>query len=284
MILLTGATGKTGGAAAKILAEQGIAARALVRNEEKASTLTDLGIEVVLGDLADSAAVAEAMAGTERVLMVTPNGEQQFQLEKGVVEAAQGAGVRHLVKVSSMEASPDASVIPRSHYQCEQLIKSSGVGWTMLKPNFFMQNLFGSAATVAEQQKIFMPLDDGKAAMIDTRDIGAVAAHVLTTDGHEGKEYDLTGPELLSFHEVAERFSEALGKKIEYVNVPMEGYRETLKKFLPEWHANAVCDLFAEIAQGGGLESNTDTFKQLLGREPTSLKQWVLDHRAMFGG
>ena len=284
MILITGATGKTGGAAAKILAEQGAAVRALVRNEEKAGPLREMGVEVVIGDLADPAAVNAALDGVERAFIVAPNGEQQLKLEMAIVEAAKETGVRHLVKMSSMEAAPDASKIPSIHYQCEQYIKGSGLDWTMLKPNFFMQNLFGSAKTIAEQQKIFLPMGDGKTAMADTRDIGAVAAHVLSTDGHAGKDYELTGPEVLTFHDAAERFSEALGKTVEYINVPMDGYRETLKNFLPEWHANAVCDLFAEIADGGGLEYKTDTIKQLLGREPTSLKQFVIDHKALFGG
>ena len=284
MILITGATGKTGGAAAKILAEEGAKVLALVRNEEKAGPLREAGIEVVIGDMSDPAALDKAMQGVKRVLLVTPNGEQQLSLEKNVVEAAKKAGVEHLVKVSSMEAAPDASVVPRSHYECEQYIRASGLSWTILKPNFFMQNLFGNAKTIIEQGKMFLPLKDGKTAMADTRDIGAVAAKVLSTEGHEGKEYELTGPELLSFHDVAERFSQALGKTVEYVDVPLDGYRKTLKQFLPEWHADAVADLFGEIAEGGGLEGTTDTVEELLGRPPTSVKEFVSDHKHVFGG
>ena len=118
--------------------------------------------------------------------------------------------------------------------------------------------------------------------MSDARDVGAVIGEVMTGDGHEGQSYELTGPELLTFADVADRFSEVLGKKIEYVNQPMEEYRKVLVQFLPdEWHLNAVCALFAEIAEGG-LDYTTDTVRELLGREPVSLKQFIQDHLAIF--
>ncbi|MEZ5498286.1 MAG: SDR family oxidoreductase [Steroidobacteraceae bacterium] len=288
MILLTGATGKTAGAAAKILAAQKKSVRALVRNESKATALRDAGIEVVTGDLEDAAAVRRALDGIEHALLVVPNREGQLALEQGFVTAAAGAGVRHIVKLSSMEAGADARAeIPRLHHASEEHIRRSGLAWTMLRPNFFMQNLLGSAGTIRDQGKIFLPLGNGRVGMSDARDVGAVAAHVLTSPGHENRSYDLTGPEVLSFYDVAERFTQALGKPIEYVNVPLEGYREVLRKHIPsQWHADAVCELFAEIARDGegSLSATTSAFRDLMGREPTSLKSWIEAHRAAFGG
>jgi uncharacterized protein YbjT (DUF2867 family) len=152
----------------------------------------------------------------------------------------------------------------------------------MVKPNFFMQNLLANAVTIKSMHKFFMPMADGTTAMSDTRDIGAVIAEVLTGEGHEGKNYEITGPELLSFHDVADRFSEVLGVKIEYVNQPPEAFREQLGKFISsKWHLDAVCQLFAEIAEGR-LNYVTDTFRQLMGRDPISLRQFITDHKAVF--
>ena len=124
----------------------------------------------------------------------------------------------------------------------------------MIKPNFFMQNLLGSAGTIKEQGKFFLPMGQGKTVMIDTRDIGACVAVVMTTPGHESQAYELTGPEELGFADAAERFTTVLGRKIEYVHVPMPAYRQTLARFLTnEWHLNAVCELFQEIADGQDL-------------------------------
>ncbi len=107
-------------------------------------------------------------------------------------------------------------------------------------------------------------------------------AEVLLGSGHENRSYEITGPELLDFNEVAQRFSDVLGKEIDYVDMPLDDYHAVLIQFIPsEWHANAVCELFKEIAEGG-LDHITDTAEQLLGRPPTSLTQFIEDHRAIF--
>lgn len=283
MILLTGATGKTGGAAAKALAAKGVKARALVRNEEKAKGLKDLGIELVVGDVSDNAALDKAFAGVTKALLILPNSRKQLELEKNFVDQAKKAGVKHIVKVSSMESVPGATgAIPATHVASETYIRASGLAWTMVRPNFFMQNLLGNGRTIKDMGKFFLPCGDGQTGMSDTRDIGAVIAEVLAGADHEGQSYDVTGPQVLTFAQAAEIFSEVLGKKVEYVNQPMAEYRAMLGKFITdEWHLNAVCELFAEIAEGG-LDTTTDTVKKLLGREPVSLAQFIRDHIAVF--
>jgi len=198
------------------------------------------------------------------------------------VDEAKKAGVRHIVKMSSMEAMASAdSPIPKVHWASEEHNRNSGVAWTMIKPNFFMQNLLASARSIKEGNSFSMPMGNGKTAMSDTRDIGAVTAEALSGKGHEGKSYELTGPELLTFGQVAERFSEVLGRKISYVAADPAAYLEILKRVLPEWHANAVSDLFRGIA-AGGLDHTTGTFRQLMGREPISLTQFLRDHIGAF--
>lgn len=233
MILLTGVTGKTGGAAAQALLGKGVPLRAIARNADKAAPLKAAGIELVVGDVSDPAVLAKALSGVDKALMIMPNGERQLELEKQFIDAAKKAGVKHLVKMSSMEAVADAKApIPKIHYAAGQYLAASGLAWTLIKPNFFMQNFLGSAGTIKEQGKFFLPMGKGRTAMIDTRDIGAVVAEVLTGSGHAGQSYEVTGPELLSFYDVADRFSDVLGRKIEYVDMPMDAYKQVLGRFL----------------------------------------------------
>ena len=283
MLLLTGVTGKTGGASAQALLKKGIKFRAIVRNAEKAAALKAAGVELVIGDVTDRAVLEKAMTGVDKALMTMPNGEKQLDLEKQFVDVAKARGVQHVVKMSSMEAVPTAKApIPKIHYASEQYLQKSGLAWTMIKPNFFMQNFLGSGGTIKEQGKFFLPMAQGKTVMIDTRDIGACVAVVMTTPGHEGQAYQLTGPEELSFADAALRFTKVLGRKIEYVHVPMPAYRQTLARFLTnEWHLNAVCELFQEIADGQDLHL-TGTVQKLTGKPPTSLEQFIRDHQAVF--
>jgi uncharacterized protein YbjT (DUF2867 family) len=283
MILLTGATGKAGGETAKALVARGAKSRALVRNPDKAAPLKAAGIELVVGDVADAACVERAMTGVERLLVLLPNSQRQLELETQLVDQAKRAGVRHVVKMSSMEATANATAaIPKMHWASEEHLRKSGMAWTMIKPNFFMQQLLGSARSIKENKSFSMPMGNGRTAMNDVRDIGAVTAEALAGSGHERKSYEITGPELLTFAEVAERFSEVLGTKITYVAADPAAYMEILKRVLPnEWHVNAVGELFRGIAEGG-LKRTTDTFKKLMGREPISLTQFIRDNIAAF--
>jgi uncharacterized protein YbjT (DUF2867 family) len=282
MILLTGVTGKTGGETARQLVEKGASLRAIVRDEAKAADLKAAGVELVVGDLSDADTVSKALDGAEKAFMLLPNGEQQLEMEKQFVDLSVAAGIKHLVKMSSMEAVADAQTpIPQAHWATEEYIRASGLDWTMVKPNFFMQNLLASAATIKGQHKFFLPMGDGTTGMADVRDIGAVCAEVLTGDGHAGKSYEITGPEVLSFYDVAERFSEVLGEKVEYVALPMDVFREKMSGILVPWHLNAVCELFREIAEIG-LDHTTSTFKDLIGRDPKSLRQFIEDNAAIF--
>jgi uncharacterized protein YbjT (DUF2867 family) len=185
-----------------------------------------------------------------------------------------------------MEALPDArSPIPQAHFASEQHIRASGLAWTMIRPNFYMQNMFGGAASIKSQGKFFLPMGKGKVAMTDTRDVAAFIAHVLSSDGHEGQSYEVTGPEILSFSDAADRYTEVLGKRVEYVDIDPGEYRKVLAPFTSsEWHLDAVMKLFAEIAAGEQPLYVTDTFRRMMGREPTSFAQFIRDHRAVFGG
>lgn len=282
MILLTGATGKTGGETARQLREKGVRVRALVRDEAKAAALKAAGVELVAGDIADAGAVRRAMDGVTSAFLTLPNGEHQLAREKQFTDLAVAAGIRHLVKMSSMEAVVHAtSPIPRAHWASEEHIRKSGLAWTMVKPNFFMQNLLASAGSIKSQHLFSLPMGEGTTGMADIRDIAAVCVEVLTGTGHAGRSYEITGPEILTFRDVAERFSSVLGRKIEYVPMSMDDFRKRMANVLAPWHLDAVCALFQEIADVG-LDHVTDTFRRLTGRDPRPVQQFIRDHMAVF--
>lgn len=282
MILLTGVTGKTGAETARQLLNKGARLRALVRDRAKAAELEAAGAELVVGDIADAATVRRVLQGVEKAFLLLPNGQRQRELEMQFTDLAVAAGVRHLVKMSSMEAVAHARTpIPQAHWAVEEHIRATGLDWTMVKPNFFMQNLLTSANSIRQQRRFSLPMGEGTTGMADVRDIGAVCAEVLTGRGHAGKSYEITGPEVLTFRDVAERFSEVLGVKVEYVPMPIEQFRERMKGVLEPWHLNAVSELFREIDEIG-LDHTTDTFRTLMGREPIPLRQFIRDHIALF--
>ena len=284
MILITGATGRTGGQAARDLAARGVPVRALVRDAAKAAPLAAAGVELAVGDAGDAASVRAALRGVSKVAVIFPNGERQLEFEKQIVDLAAEARVVHIVKISSMESLPTAhNPTHRMHWDSEQHIRATGIPWTMVRPSFYMQNFLANAYTIKTEGRFHYPFGDtGAATFSDSRDAGAFAAHCLATPGHERQSYDVTSPDKLTFHEVAATFSRELDRKVEYVPQDPAAYKAHLGKFLASrWHLDAVCDIFAEIAAGYVVEP-TDTFQRVMGRPATTLAQFIREHRAVF--
>ena len=283
MILVTGATGKTGGAVAQELAAHKIPFRVLVRDEQKAGALKELGAEIAVGDLADRKAVSDALQGVEKAVLIMSNDEEQLTLEKQFADCAVAAGVKHLVKLSSMESTQGTTKpIPAMHVASEDHIRASGMNWTMIRPTFFTQNFLTAARTIAVSDEIVLALGDAVVAPTDLRDVAEVIRLVLTDDAHLNKSYDLTGPEALSLAQVAEKFSKVLGREIRYVAQPVEEFRKILTQVgLPEWRVNAVCDEFTLLSKKASMQT-TDTIQQLLGRPPRSVEQFVKDHIELY--
>ena len=282
MILLTGATGRVGSAAAKALARANVPFRALVRDPGKVAFDHDAA-EIVQGDLNDPGVVEQALQGISRALIVMGNHPDQATLERQFASLAANAGVSHLVKVSSMEAAPDATAtLPKNHYDTEQHIASLGVDWTFLRPNYYMQNMLMYAGSIARTSSFALPLGTAKTAMIDARDVGEVAAVVLTGEGHAGQAYRLTGPTMMDFHDVAARMGSVLERPVSYVAQSPEAFREVLGQFIQSaWQLDAVCELFAEIA-AGSLEEQTSTTADLLGRPAVDLETFTRQFAAAF--
>ena len=278
MILFTGLTGKVGAAIVKLLPEFGVQARGLVRDRGKAAALEAAGVEVALGDLGDAAAVSATLEGCEKAFLLMANGPRQLELELGFIEAAQGAGLGRLVKMSANGAdSASAAALKRFHGDAEERLRASGLPYTVIRPNFFMQNLLWMAAEIAERDAFSMPMGQGRVGIIDVRDVARFVLTVLTQPGHENKTYEITGPELVSFHDIARQLSAATGRTIRYIDIAPEAFRRVLSQWMPDdWQVEAVAQLFALIAQDQGALVN-DVYRQATGREPSHLRQFFQD-------
>jgi uncharacterized protein YbjT (DUF2867 family) len=281
MILLTGATGTAGSEVATALSAAGVPFKALVRNPDTAASLHRPGVKLVRGDLADPASLAAALNGVSRAFLLTPPAAEQVDLQDNFITAAQSAGVQHVVKLSVVPGD-GANRFARLHAQADERLKQSGLAWTLLQPTFFMQNLLGLAGMI-RGGTIYQPAGAGRSGYVDTRDIAAVAAAVLTTPGHQGKTYTLTGPEDLSFREIADRFSDVLGRLILYVDIPPEAARDAmLKSGMPAWNVDGVLELMAAL-RADRLSFVTDDVRRVTGHRPRTLEQFIRDHETHFG-
>lgn len=283
MILLTGATGKTGGELARQLDAANVPFSAIVRNPAKADELTDMGADIVSGDLGDPAFLRRAMAGISKAVLIMPNVEEQPVIEKQFIDIAAEARVEHIVYLSSIESVPSATnPITRIHVATEEHLRASGLAWTMIRPTFFMQTFAASAPKIKATGEIVLALGNGTVATTDLRDVAAVMVKVLTEPGHENQSYDLTGPELLTLSEIAERFTARLGRPFTYVDLPLDAFKDRLRSIgFSDWRVAAVAAELNSIADGC-LDHTTDEIARLLGRPPTSIDEFISDHAELF--
>ena len=286
-ILITGATGNVGSAVLDNLGTTDISLRALAHDESNAQSLRDRGVdEAVVGDFLEPETLIPALQGVSTVLLITPIHPEQVTQASNVIKAAKESGNDpRIVRLSVHQASHEApSRNSRQHAQIEDELRSSGLPYTLLRPTTFMQNTLATARTVASEGKIYQPFKDGKLGMIDARDIGEVAAKVLTEEGHEGKVYTLTGPAAISFYDVAEALSEVLGKEVRYVNVPLEKAREAMLNMgLSEWRADVLIE-YAKAHSEGYSHFTTEDVEQLTGHRATSYKEFATDFERVFRG
>ena len=285
MILIVGATGMVGGATVRQLTALGVPVRALVRSAAKAVTLADPGIETVVGDLEQPSSLDAALDGVTRALLISPLHPRQVELQGNFVAAARRAGAVHVVKLSGLGTALDSPLRSgRWHAQTEQHIADDGLPFTHLHPPFFMQNLLRSATVIAAQGAFVASMQAGKIAMVDARDVAAVAAEALTSDGHVGKMYTITGPEALSFQEVAKKLAVATGKRVTYQDVSLDTMRQELVATgIPAWLVEVRME-FATALRDGSAAAVTDTVQVVTGRPPRTFDAFARKHMALFRG
>jgi uncharacterized protein YbjT (DUF2867 family) len=277
LILVTGATGTIGSEVVKQLIAAGQKVRVLVRDPQKVSHLAGK-VEIVQADLAAPDTLMAAFDNVAKAFIVA-NGVQIPEYEKNAFTAAKAARVRHIVKISGRHLDApfmDGTAHARWHNDAEDALRNLGIPWTILRPGWFASNLltFG----VKEQQAITFPTGNGKDIHIDPRDIAAVAVETLTTPGHEGKIYELTGTEFLSFTEVSTKLSRALGYEIPFIDTAPEVFREaTVSNGAPAEQIDSILIYFKGVREGK-IYPVTQTIAEILGRPARTFDDWLVDH------
>ncbi len=278
-ILITGATGNIGRELCKTLCAQNVPFRAMVRahNGEPATQID--GAKVVAGNFNDERSIAEALEGVDQAFLLTNSSELAEVQQVTFVDVAKRAGVKHIVKLSQWTADPDSPVrFLRYHAAVEHKVRESGIAYTFVRPNLFMQGLLAFRNTIVGQGKFFAAAGAARISAVDVRDIAAVAAAALTGDGHRGITYDLTGPEALTHGEMAEKLSEAVGREIRYVDVPPQAMMKTLLNIgLPRWQVDGLIEDYAHYRRG---EASTITtgVHNATGTPPRSFDDFARDY------
>ena len=276
MILVIGGRSKIGAALIDDLLGRGQQVRALVRAGESAGTLPP-GAEAVTGDLADEGSLVTAMDGVGKVFLLSSPHSQAVTWHRNAIDAARRTQVELLVRSSIIGADRESPAeFINAHTVCDRYLEDSGLPHAIVRPNLFLQNIPESTIPSVDASGIFY-VDAGEAriSMVDTRDVAAVAAVVLTQPGHAGAHYDVTGPEALSYADVAAKLSDATGQRISYVAAPDDAVRQALLGAgLNEWFATALVGLYQDYRRSGtdGYAAQvTDTVERLTGRPPRSL-------------
>ena len=284
MILVTGGTGEIGSEVLRLLSQAGIPARALTRNLQKAQTLP--GITWVAGDLAKPETLATAFEGVKTVFLLTHYFEDMVALQRNAIAAARAAGVTHVVKVSAFAASDHSRApIGRWHYEVEKELQASGLGWTMIRPHHFMQNLLAQAEYVVKDGAIYSPSGDGKIPYVDARDVAAVAFVALTQPGHQGKTYVVTGSEAMSYRQASEIIGEVIGKKLRFVDESSEDARaRRIREGVPPAVIESILAIGAYQRAGGKTVTITTNVADLTGRPPRTVAEFAREHAAAFRG
>ncbi len=285
MILVTGATGQVGYHLMEALADRRAEATAMVRVAAKAVDLPGSPQHVVA--TLDGPPPADVLRSFDRVFLLSPAHEGQVELELIFIDALLAAGRRpHIVKIAADGfGDPDCEVrFMRSHRQIAVHLDATGLPVTYLAPNMYMENLLDEADTIREQGTIFAPAGAGRVGFVAASDVAKVAAQVLTSPGHEDQTYVLTGPEALSYADVAARVSAVFARQVDYQDLPDQVAREQmLASGLSPWQTEGTAELFDWI-RNGGTDSVTPSVRELTGVAPRPVEDWLSEQRGAFLG
>jgi uncharacterized protein YbjT (DUF2867 family) len=277
-VLITGATGNLGGATARALIAQGVPVR-VAGSDPAGLRQRFAAAEAARLDFRDPGTFGAALAGTGALFLLRPPPISRVgPTINAFLDAAARAGVRHVV-FSSVAGADTNRLVP--HHRIETHLRSLGVPWTILRPGFFAQNLADAyRADIRADDRIYLPAGTGRAAFIDTRDIGDAAAVVLREpEPHRGRAYTLTGPEALDFATVAAMLTDELGRRIRYEPATVAGYALLLRRRGTPAMQVLVQTVLHTGLRRGRAETVDPALPGLLGRAPRTMAQYVHDHR-----
>jgi uncharacterized protein YbjT (DUF2867 family) len=286
-ILVTGATGTVGSNLVEALRARGADVRVGVRSPEKAARLAEAGVEVVKLDFDAPETLASAMAGVERLFLLSPFTDELVAPTRAAMAAANTAGVTFVLRISALGASEDAPLaLGRKHGAADKAVIDSGIPYALILPTFFQDNIIKfHLGTVRGQGAFYGASGTGSTSYISSRDIAEVAAAILLApDAHLSKSYVLTGPEAVSDGELAGLISKVTGREVKYIDLPPEqlagGMRE---QGAPEWMIEALIGLEGIKAAGYAAEVSP-AVEQILGHKGETYESFLQRHKDAFAG
>lgn len=278
--LITGATGDVGSRVVKRLLEHGERPRIFVRDAEKARAQFGDRVNILVGDLTDPESLRTALEGVDALFLVN-TGPQIPARDEAAASAAKAAGVKYVVKLSSMDVEQGLA-IGAWHERGEAAMRSSGIPFTFVRPSGFMSNLLAWATSIKTEGVVRASTGDGRRAFIHSDDIAAVATKALMTREYQGKLLPVTGPEALSFGEATDKIGAAIGRRLRFEAISDEeaGQRYAARSASAA-ETEAHVRLWRAIREGH-LARVTDTVERVLGRKPLTLDQWAIENAAAF--
>jgi uncharacterized protein YbjT (DUF2867 family) len=285
MILVIGGRSKIGSALIEELIGRGEQVRALVRESERTDSFAG-AVQTIVGDLGDPGSLNRAMQGIDKAFLLCGPTPDEVALNKNAIDAAEGVEVELLVRSSILGSDPASKATFLSdHGVCDEYLRDADVTHAIVHPNLFLQNVPETTIpSIDADGNFYANAADARISMVDTRDVAAVAAVLLTQPGHEGSEHDVTGPEALSYADVASKLSAATGREINYVDVPDDAVRPALSGFgLGDWMVESLVSLYEDYRRSGtdGYAARvTDTVARLVGRPARTLDQLLAEQQA----
>jgi uncharacterized protein YbjT (DUF2867 family) len=289
-ILVTGASGNIGSEIVKQLlgVAPAFSIKAAVHSRQNVKNVKDGDrVKVIPIDYNESDTLREALKDVDKLFLLTPDVPNAPDLASNAVSEAKKVGIRHIVKQSVMGADLEADVgTMRLHRQAEKIIEQSGIPFTFLRPNEFMQNFINfHSPSIKNNNAFYLPLEDAKVSLVDVRDIASVAVKSLTedrSDKHNNKTYLITGPEALSYHQAADILSNATDKKISYVNISEEETRGAMKEMgMGDWLINTISELHDYFRKGNASQVSS-AVEEVTGKKPISFSQFAKDYAEAF--
>jgi len=277
MILVTGASGNVGKAVLNEVARSGAKHKAMYRSANEAAN-APAGTQPIIADFAKKETLAPALRDVDAVYLVCSPIPDLVQLETNMIDACVIAGVKHIVLNSALGAGDYSKSYPSWHRKVEDKLKSTGISFTILRPNSFHQNVVAFFAPSIRAQGVFYgSMRNARVSFLDVRDIAVVAAKALAASEHSGKTYELNGPEALTYAELAEKISKHAARAVQYVDIPVEAQRKAmLEQGMPAWQVDALLDLQEYYASGKG-GTVDQLLPKLLGRAPITMDRFLAE-------
>jgi uncharacterized protein YbjT (DUF2867 family) len=282
MILVTGASGTVGKAVLNEVARSGAKHKAMYRSAEEAAK-APAGTTTVVADFSKKETLAPALRDVDGVYLVCSPIPDLVQLESNMIGASVAASVKHIVLNSAFGAGYYPKSFPSWHRKVEDKLKSTGISFTILRPNSFHQNVLTYFAPSIRGQGVFYSsMGQARVSFLDVRDIALVAAKALAGGQHSGKTYELNGPEALSYAQIADKISKHAGRTVQYVDIPAEAQRKAmLDQGMPAWQVDALLNLQEYYTSGkGGMVDQV--LPSLLGRPPITMDRFLSEFAGEF--